>query len=575
MAFHQPTRQAVQRVARPLAEERQGPSLQSPVVHEQEPHESQTWVLFSPATDITTTSYLAETEPSLDTPGRSLRSDIGSLPTGVRSDRHVDPVQQYHSTAIDDFASVEEDGELDSLDSHLPEFRSIPGVLSQSQHDAQGAQTVFPSHDGLGSFRLDNPVIGAEAQDHLYQFERFNPRRSKKRRDSLDRVQSELESEEAQEYEKRRRIEDWRLDHSKYMLEEVQRETRRRRRSQASARRRSTTTSMTTTVAPGQQTTQDDGDNMTWHDEEAAVEDEPTEGFLSQITRTFIKDILGLDDRMLSILTGESTVDIEDDLSSTPRASQMGPSQTHNEETESWQVQMLERVSHELGLLVNQFSRHPGAFSTYSRLQQMPLPYAGLPVIPESSGLTGDAASVPSVPTQASFPQFRPTMPQPSNPIEIPTRADATTGEDAIKGNGFTKEEWEQHLDIKVVFRYLRSRFTSRANNTANGPTGSASYIGSMSAQELAAKAARVRQHHPLISRGARTMDRRASLRPGSPIVMRHHLHHQSSCASQSTRRSARRSSLSSSRHYWDLGGSLGTGSMVASNGPMGSWGEV
>ncbi|PTB74680.1 hypothetical protein M440DRAFT_6072 [Trichoderma longibrachiatum ATCC 18648] len=52
---------------------------------------------------------------------------------------------------------------------------------------------------------------------------------------------------------------------------------------------------------------------------------------------------------------------------------------------------------------------------------------------------------------------------------------------------------------------------------------------------------------------------------------MRHH----SSCASQSTRRSARRSSVSS-RHYWDIGGSIGTGSMIAAapNAPMGSWGE-
>src|SRR5687767_10519604 len=120
MAFHQPTRQAMQRVVRPATEDRQVPSLQSPAAQEQQPNESQTWVLFSPATDITTTSYLAETE---DTPGRSLQSDIGSLHTLARSDRHVDPVQPYHSSAIDDYASVEEDGELDSLDSHLPEFR--------------------------------------------------------------------------------------------------------------------------------------------------------------------------------------------------------------------------------------------------------------------------------------------------------------------------------------------------------------------------------------------------------------------------------------------------------------------
>jgi hypothetical protein len=568
MAFHQPTRQAMQRVVRPATEDRQVPSLQSPAAQEQQPNESQTWVLFSPATDITTTSYLAETE---DTPGRSLQSDIGSLHTLARSDRHVDPVQPYHSSAIDDYASVEEDGELDSLDSHLPEFRSLPGVPSQSHQTAEGAQAVFPSHDGLGSFRLDNPVIGAEAQDHLYQFEKFNPRRTRKRRESLDRLQPELGLEEAQEYEKRRRIEDWRLDHSRYMLEEIQRETRRRRRSQASTRRRTTVASAPT----GEQAIRDDSDNMTWHDEEATTEDEPCGGFLSQITRTFIKDILGLDDRMLSILTGETTVDMEDDLSSTPKASQMAPApQASDNEADSWQVQMLERVSHELGLLVNHFSHHPGAFSAYARMQHMPLPYGGLPVIPESSSLVGDVTSGSSGPSQPSFPEFLPTVPQASSrPIDIPSKTEPSVADDANRSNTFTKEEWEQDLDIKVVFRYLRSRFTSRGTGSGTGPSGSANYMASLSAQELAAKAARVRQHHPLISRGARTAERRSFMRPSSPIVLRHH--HQSSCASQSTRRSARRSSVSSSRHYWDLGGSLGTGSMVASNGPMGSWGEV
>lgn len=556
----------MQRVARPATEDRQGPSTHSPVVQEQAASESQTWVLFSPATDITTTSYLAETDPSLDTPGRSLQSDLGSLNTIARSDRHVDPVQRHYSTAIDDHASVEEDGELDSLDSHLPEFRSLPGVLSQSQHDAQGTQTVFPSHDGLGSFRLDNPAIGAEAQDRLYQFEKFNPRRTHKRRESLDRARHEMDLEEAHEYEKRRRIEDWRLDHSKHMLEEIQRETRRRRKSQASTRPRTSVH-----AEPAEQASKDESDNMTWHDQEATVEEQPAEGILSQITRTFIQDILGLDDRMLSILTGESAIDMEDDLSATPRASQIVTGKQPDED--SWQIQMLDRVSRELGLLVNHLSQHPGAFSTYSRIQQVPLPYAGLPVIPESSGLGADSTSAPSRPSQPALPKFLPTVPQSPRPIDIPGKsAEVKASEDVDRSHVFTKEEWEQDLDIKVVFRYLRSRFTSRGSSSAS-QSGSTNHITSMSAQDIAAKAARVRQHHPLISRGARAAERRTLMRPGSPVVLRHH--HHSSCASQSTRRSARRSSMSSSRHFWDLGGSLGTGSMVTSNGPMGSWGEV
>jgi hypothetical protein len=47
-----------------------------------------------------------------------------------------------------------------------------------------------------------------------------------------------------------------------------------------------------------------------------------------------------------------------------------------------------------------------------------------------------------------------------------------------------------------------------------------------------------------------------------------------SSCASE--RLSAKGKRSGSSRHYWDFGGqSVGSGSLVAGVGGMGSWGEV
>jgi hypothetical protein len=136
--------------------------------------------------------------------------------------------------------------------------------------------------------------------------------------------------------------------------------------------------------------------------------------------------------------------------------------------------------------------------------------------------------------------------------------------------NGFTQEEWERDLDIKLVFKYLRSHFSSRP--TSITVSGGTSHLATSSTLDSAAKAARVRLHHPLVSGRTRPVERRTFkvTSPSSPVALRH----ASSCASQSTRRSARRSSVSS-RHYWDIGSSLGTGSVVASNGPMGSWGEV
>ncbi|KAL6865620.1 hypothetical protein ACO1O0_001715 [Amphichorda felina] len=570
MAFHQPTRPSVQRAVRLPTDEREVPTGQSQARHQdnQQLDQSQTsWVLFSPVTEGTSTSEFSEVTPSLQTPGRSRLSDVGSLNTVAKSDHHGEGSLAAPPSADDDDFG-EDDGELDSLDSHLPSFRSLPERNSHSQPGNQHPEvTVFPSHDGLGSFHLDHPTSGMETQDHIYQFERFNPQRTRRRRESIDRMQTEWENEYMREAEKRDRIEAWRLENSRVLIDEIQRETRRRRRSRAPLRH-----VQTTNANPGQ--TQQPGgaesDNMTWHDEDAAVSTDKPESFIARFTHKVIKDLLGIDDRLLSILLGEAIPE-EDDLSRTPRASQLvGQAVQPATDDSSWQIQILERVSRELGLLVNQLSQHPGAFSTYAKVQQMSLPYAGLPVIPESS--TPVTAGEVAGSSQSERPpalEFQPTVNQPGRPINIPGRqAETTTGGDVDMSNSFTQEEWERDLDIKLVFRYIRSRFSSRTSSSQ--PAGS-SHIATSSTQDAAAKAARVRQHHPLISR-SRATERRSfkAAAPSSPVALRHH----SSCASQSTRRSARRSSCSS-RHYWDIGGSLGTGSLIASNGPMGSWGEV
>lgn len=553
MAFQQPARQATQRPVRPVAVEQGSSSVQARPAQDTGLEESQTWVLFSPPTEGTTVSYLSETEHSVETPGRSRLSDLGSLNTVARSSQAADIRLSFPSSAVDD-ASVEDDAELDSLDSHLPEFRSLPGEHATSHDDGANAVPVFPAHDGLGSFRLDRPTIGRDAQEQIFQFERFNPRRVRRRLDSIDPTHLDVEPVRMQEAEKRERIEAWRLEHSRVLLDEVQRETRRRRKSLASLYR-------------SQHPEVCEDDNMTWHDEDATDGEEEQRGFLARITRTVVKDILGIDDRLLSILIGETVVD-EEDLSQTPRASYIQEqAATSSPQEQSWQLRILETVSRELGKLVSQLSHHPGAFSTYSRVQHTSLPYAGLPVIPESADAPTQAGGVGDV-TQRSAPEFKPTVPQASKPINIPGRStDGHTNDTNMANNSFTKEEWEQDLDIKLVFRYLLSRFTSRGNTA----TSSSSHLGTTSMQDAAARVARVRQYHPLVAR-ARPVERRTfrAATPSSPMAMRP----RSSCASQSTRRSARRSSCSS-RHYWDIGGSLGTGSMIGTPGPMGSWGEV
>ncbi|KJZ76289.1 hypothetical protein HIM_04371 [Hirsutella minnesotensis 3608] len=559
MAFQQPTRQIAQRAHRPAVVDEPGATALHVTSLDRQPLESQSWVLFSPPTEVTTTSYLSGTDQSLPTPGRSQLSDLGSVNTAARSSLFPDAGPAPSFSAVDD-AVVDDDAELDSLDSHLPEFRSLPGTQEPSQPASQQAFPVLPTHDGLGSFRLsDEPILGKEAQDQIYQFERYNPRRVRRRLDSFSRGQLDLEHNNLQEQEKRMRIEAWRLDHSRTLLDEVQRETRRRRKSQVSIerlRRPSTAES----------------DNMTWHDEDHIRPEEEEEGIIASITRKLVKDLLGLDDKFLDLIFGGSPPKGHES-SNLPRTLEYDDFPFGEYAESSWNAKLVETLSQELGFLVNRVSHHPGAFSTYVRSQQLPLPYAGLPVIPESVDTPQASKLMDTVrPSRSCAPEFQPTMRQSSHPYPsagVRIEDIAQGRNDEIKSDGaFTQEEWERDLDVKLVFKYVMSRFSGRP--TSSPPTGG-THGNAATAQDNAAKFSRVRQHHPLIAR-SRPADRRP-FKSTMPVTSSHIRHH-SSCASQSTRRSARRSSCSS-RHYWDIGGSIGTGSVVASHNPMGSWGEV
>ncbi|KJR84832.1 uncharacterized protein SPSK_08750 [Sporothrix schenckii 1099-18] len=699
MAFHQPTRQALQRPPRQESQERDDNRVSTVLPAALEG--SQTWVLFSPNADTETTSSALDSlqESSQQTAGRSRLSDLGSLRSLEHSDYASSRAQSavarpanlrlplltsarsqsnFDEAVMSDDArpDAEDDAELDSLDSHLPDFRpTTQQNLAQQALAATATTTVnLPTHDGLGTFRLGNTTgLSAAVQEHLYSFEQFNPRRvPKRRRASLDLAQLQADDEFTEDIERTRRIEAWRLEHSRVLLEEIQKETRRRRGSELSARRsRVSGAAANATLSPdavaADRTAQVET-STNWHDQEeddrltklrkAAGEDgdgPSEEGLWTRITRRFMLEVMGIDDRVLSVLFGEDISADEEqademDLSSTPRASNplleagaLGVDSTdvgaYGDDSSSWQLRMLERIAKELGLFVHShISSHPGAFSTFTRVQQMPLPYAGLPVIPEtttpanrvlrseqgSAEASGEKRTSDITPTgtTASLPHFKPTIYQ-AQPMDIPgqttennttppTAGSATansTSTTPTAAQAFTQEEWEQDLDIKLVFRYLRSRFFSGSgsgNNHAHRhhlhhlahhghSTGGSGSI-TMSSQEAAAKVARVRQHHPLVGRGAsgarQTGERRPPMpafrnmntagglaAPSSPILRHGHGHGTAtSCASQSTRRSARRSSMSSrhsSRHYWDIGGSIGTGSMIASAGPMGSWGEV
>ncbi|KAI9055056.1 hypothetical protein LZ554_000021 [Drepanopeziza brunnea f. sp. 'monogermtubi'] len=532
--------------------------------------DSQEWILFAPSAASTTDRGYDTSTANTRTEGRSRISDFGSLDTAARSYGYEEGSEED----IEEEEEEEEDGELDSLDSHLPAFRAEGSVYRES---AGATGTVLPTHDGLGSFRLDQTNMGEDVQEHLYAFERFNPRRVKRRRESVEGAVDKMETgERVADADWTRRIEQWRMEQSRLLVDEIQKGTRRRKQSMSSERR---------SIIEDRK--QEDLATFS-HVESEEAQDEESDGFWNRITKRVIRDLMGIDDDLLAILLGGALPDDDDGdddhTSSKPTATSVITSKKYDEST--WEHRILERVARELGILVSQLSDHPGAFSTYLHSQQTPLPYAGLPVIPETRNQPILDASTLSSPE----PQFRPTLE--TEPVSIPISStsfapsllldeDATPRATSPISQPLTREEWERDLDIKMVFRYLHLRFASKFNfaspaATLNLTTVGTSHLATASTADTAARAARVRQHHPLVKSGERRRSNerrtwRASVPVSGSSVMRRG---SSSCASESMSGNAKARNSGSSRHYWDFGGqSVGSGSLIASTGAMGSWG--
>ncbi|KAF2195304.1 hypothetical protein K469DRAFT_480513, partial [Zopfia rhizophila CBS 207.26] len=559
--------------------------------------ESEEWVLFSPTAPSTTRTHTTSTERTPRTAGLSRLSDFGSLDTAARSDQDYD----------DDI--TEEGEELDSLDDGLHAFHEPSEYAGPASRLQQSGDTVLPTHDGLGTFQPDS-----EMQEHLWQFEQRTPRRRQARRrssvqrrlDALDEVE-----EASQEQDRRRRIEKWRLEQSRALLEEIERETRRRRRmSMVSATR-----SRTDSAHKEEQTTSSARVAASVSDAQSELSDDSTEHltFWQRLTRRVIRDLMGIDEDTLSVIFGEALPE-----EATPSPNQVPEPKSPTNASiqaldissfpgESWEHRLLERVARELGILVHQLSEHPGAFSTYLRAQQTP-EYAGLPstgarsrLLTDVSPLTTSRASTYS-PTAALL---APTISnqQASNsyseaslwgiekepevdPLDSFRSQQPTPTPNVAKELTREQEYWERELDVKMVFNFLVKRFSSRRSSVSaqsrrsmSAPPGqpriAATTNTSVHNEGLSARrAAIIRQHHPLVSRNAdRVANSSATARETrrKDLLHRHHNHHfnhqvslrnqvlrsSSSCASQSTKKSKR--STGSGRNYWDLGGSVGS----------------
>lgn len=637
--------------------------------------ESTQWVLFSPSQNPSNATLTR----SASTERPSRLSDFGSFGTPTRSvtgaqddDDDDDGDDDADDGDGDDvLESLDEDGtELDSLDDGLHAFPD-PGVAQAppSPRWDQGAPAVLPAHDGLGSFMASSQPV----QDQLWQHERFNPHhRSELRPRRMSSIRRHLntvaEAEEIDtERERWKRIEKWRLDQSRAMMQEVEQETHRRRRSSLASR--ASDRSAARSFASGRL---QDIPETRKAEISSGTPSQEYESLWQKITRKLIRDLIGLDDSLLSIILGESLPEEEErnrreqqqlQYSNDADSASNGPldmdavmekeldsAPNHEDDHQQhWQAKLLQRIARELGILIHQFVGHPGAFTTYRQVTDgISNQYAGMPVgrsterdappthLRSSARTISTTADSNNNVASVSSPHFSPTL-------HDPTGGDHTTQldmedddaqrmatEDQSESTRLQQEReyWERGLDVMMVFRYLRNRFSSSSsssnttttttddddnihhnpNNNASPHSATTRPYNSTNQDHPSRRAAIIRQHHPLVAHAhSRTRSQtQAQIRRQiqlqqqyynntvtsplspqnlggtSPRQQRHARRTSSSCASQSAKLSSTLSGklkLSGSRsscNYWDIGGSVESGSGIAALGAgVGAWGEV
>lgn len=525
------------------------------------------WVLFSPSQAQTLS--LPHSTATARSAELSRLSDLGSLNTFNRSGKNAGSL----SEAIDSGTAEEED--LDSLDEGLHAFQDH--LLAHHLRYAEGIGSILPKHDGFGTF----PASSSPMQDHIRQFEQHNSHRrplGNRRPSSVVRQLDAVLHDNIlrDETERMARVEIWSIEQSKLLLDSVQREARRRTR-RAYPSDRSSKHDISAFCKDGS----DKGLPRPWDrgyrlekksfDEFREMEVKSDEPLLERITRRLIRDLLGIDDDVLSVIFGESLPE----ESSLLEASQMSPKSIFRLPEGSDRTipipglegRLFDRLARELGILVKDSSDHPGGFSTLP--DAVDLDYAGVPVSFSSSPQDEQRASASPAhrSTKPSSPiSFRPTIEscfyRPSSATSETTHA-ALWGveEEAPPSGNLDDGYWEQPPGLVSIFRVLHHRFSSPRRAPTSTPK-----IATTASPAFLHRTAVIRQHHPLVSLADAAASPRRTRSAG--IFRRT----ESSCQSLSNRKSIRATS-GSSRNYWDLGeGSVG-GSVAGS--ALGAWGEV
>lgn len=607
MAFYQPIfAPSAQPTSAPSPEQQAvRPSLQTHPLED-----SREWVLFPSRQSAGSYTQATSTDRTPRTAGLSRLSDFGSLNSGGRSGE----IEAGDAGAATNQSLEEEDEGLDSLDEGLHAFQAPSKLLSEHFHAS--SNSILPRHDGLGGFpTTSTPALEEHGSwlpgrdDARSRKRSFGPQR---RRTSINMErgvqETMLEDDQSpMEEERRERIEKWRLDHSRVLLNEIEKETRRRRASfrgqkslTADEELKHANLERSQHIVGDQHeegnVTNQPGVFTTTHHAETEAEEE-SESVLERVTRLVIRDFMGIDDKILSVILGESLVDEE--KIPPAKAPRLGDSTTTPTipRHPMWERRLIDRVNRELGMLFHQLSDRPSATIIPKLFDPTSSDYAGLPIPqPTTSGTHRQrpallpAISAPQVTESIASPNsfiFNPTLqdagaPSPS-PLETASHAALWGIEEEPSTEPSQQSYWESPPTLKEIFqRFLQSRFPSYNPAATSFPSSSSSpslrqptsshtrNIATTSTPDILRRAALIRQHHPLTSnRAAHHRRRRSWLRRGS------------SCASESAARrstvAAGRSSVGTgtSRNYWDLGAGGGGSSIASSGVGVGVWGEA
>ncbi|MCJ1483804.1 hypothetical protein MMC06_003972 [Schaereria dolodes] len=542
--------------------------------------DSQEWILSSPSQVQYPDGTQTSTERTPQTTGLSRLSDFGSLNTAPRSGQDEDYFVESYNDAVDD--AIDDDEEVDSLDDGLHAFGEA--LLHQNwRHLDRSGGSVLPAHDGHGVFLASNSPI----QQQIWSSEQYAPHKRLtghiRRRSSAQKRLNLIVDQDGGQMGKERmeRIERWRMEQSKVLLDEIELESRKRKKSITEnpgrdiLRAEDAGKDITTSNQPGPVTANQD--NASAHHQEL----EGDESSWQRITRQVICNFMGIDQTILSAILGETL------LADTSLASRSTPDRRvttgisanlltsyPTAPCDKREDRFFTRIARELAALFQHLSEHPGAFST--GITPVTMDYAGIPIARQST-LYHPSKSPPAsrdVIESSLTTHFKPTLRDLPMPVLAANHEETWDIEDEEEPMPAQESDyWERTPDLKAVFGYLHQRFTFRRESSTSTSNPS---IAISTTPDSLGRAAVIRQYHPLVSRAAHGREsRRNNLLYQHIVTSSSSLKRvASSCASLGVKKS-RRAATSSSKNYWDIGGSVGSGNAIAGPGGLGAWGEV